>query len=69
MYNVVELLSRLFKKSEEENTLLNDRIEFRINKKEKVLIVKYCELRNVDRSKFLRDIAIKEIDNFINNSK
>lgn len=69
MYNIVELLSRLFKKSEEENILLNARMEFRINNKEKILIKKYCELRNVNSSKFFRDLAIREIDTFINNCK
>ena len=69
MYNIVEILSGLFRKSEEENILLNDRIEFRINRKEKVLIKKYCELRKLDKSKLLRDLAMKEIDQFINNSK
>lgn len=69
MFNILDVLRILFKKVEEENITLDDRIEFRINSKEKVLIVKYCELIGIDRSEFLRGLAIKEIDKFINNTK
>lgn len=69
MFNILDILKNLFKKVEEENITLDDRIEFRINSKEKILIVKYCELIGIDRSEFLRSLAIKEIDKFINNAK
>lgn len=64
--NIIELMGRLFKKTEEENLTLNDRIEFRINDKEKILIKKYCELRAISKSNFFRTLAMDEINNFIN---
>lgn len=69
MYNIIALLIKLFRKVEEEKNILDDRIEFRINSKEKELITKYCELISMDRSVFLRTLAIKEIDKFINNAR
>lgn len=64
MNKIVDLLIGLFG-MEKEEILLYDRIEFRVNKKEKELIKKYCELKHIDISKFFRSLAMKEIDNFI----
>lgn len=41
MNKIVELINSIFGKREEDLTL-NDRLEFRLNTKEKVLIKKYC---------------------------
>lgn len=50
-------------------TILNDRIEFRLNSKEKEIIQKYCDLQRTDVSKFLRRVAMQEIDEFLNYNK
>lgn len=63
MYKIMDIINNLFKKGEE--VILDDRFEFRLNSKEKILIKKYCELKHIDPSKFLRNLAIREIDNFI----
>lgn len=63
MSKIIELINSIFRK--EEQIILDDRIEFRLNKKEKELIKKYCKLRHTDPSKFFRNLAMKEIDNFI----
>lgn len=65
---IKELLKLLLRK-EEEQILLDDRFEFRLNKQEKILIKKYCELKHINASEFFRDLAMKEIDNFIKSSK
>lgn len=59
-----ELINRIF--SREEELILDDRIEFRLNSNEKLLIKKYCKLKNTDLSKFFRNIAMKEINEFLN---
>lgn len=63
MSKIIELINSIFKKQEE--IILDDRIEFRLNKKEKELIKKYCALKHTDTSKFFRNLAMKEIDDFI----
>lgn len=68
MYKIVELLEKLFSKENKENLVLDSRIEFRLNKKEKILIQKYCILKKTNPSELLRDLAIKEIDTFINSN-
>lgn len=60
-----DLIDKIFN-TKEEDPILDARIEFRLNKKEKVLIKKYCELKHTDLSKFLRSAAMREIDRFIN---
>ena len=60
-----DIISRLFNREEEE-IILDDRIEFRLNSNEKLLIKKYCKLKNTDLSKFFRYIAMKEINEFLN---
>lgn len=62
---IKELISKIFGRQEEE-LILDDRIEFRLNSNEKVLIKKYCKLKNTDLSKFFRHIAMKEINEFLN---
>lgn len=62
--NVIDIIKSIFSK-EIDYELLDDRIEFRLNKNEKILIKKYCELKNTDPSKFFRRLAMKEINNFI----
>lgn len=61
---IVELINSIFKTKEEE-ILLDDRFEFRLNKNEKILIKKYCDLQRISASEFFRKVAMKEIDNFI----
>lgn len=62
MNKIMELINSIFNKEE---IILDDRIEFRVNKKEKILIKKYCDLKRVTTSDFFRSLAMKEIDNFI----
>lgn len=62
MNKILELINSIFGKEE---ILLDDRIEFRVNKKEKILIKKYCDLKRMTTSDFFRNLAMKEIDNFI----
>nr|UVN08412.1 MAG: hypothetical protein [Bacteriophage sp.] len=62
---IKELISKIFGRQEEE-LILDDRIEFRLNSNEKLLIKKYCKLKNTDLSKFFRNIAMKEINEFLN---
>ena len=64
MNSILEILGSIFKRQDKE-PVLDDRFEFRLNSKEKILIKKYCDLRNVSASEFFRKLAIKEIDNFI----
>lgn len=63
MIKIIELINSIFKKESE--MILDDRIEFRLNKKEKELIKKYCALKHTDPSKFFRNLAMREIDDFI----
>lgn len=60
---IIELINEIFNK--EEDITLNDRFEFRLNSKEKILIKKYCKLKHISASEFFRSLAMKEIDNFI----
>lgn len=64
MNRVIELIKEIFK-VRDESIKLDVRFEFRINSKEKELINKYCDLKNISASEFLRNIAMKEIDKFI----
>lgn len=64
MSKILELINSIFK-TKDEQIILDDRFEFRLNKKEKILIKKYCDLRHITASEFFRDLAMKEIDNFI----
>ena len=59
---IIELLNSIFNKKE---IILDDRNEFRVNKKEKILIKKYCDLKRTTTSDFFRTLAMKEIDSFI----
>ena len=62
MSKILDLINSIFNKKE---LILDDRIEFRVNKKEKILIKKYCDLKRVTTSDFFRTLAMKEIDTFI----
>ena len=62
MNKILELINSIFNKKE---IILDDRIEFRVNKKEKLLIKKYCDLKRITTSDFFRTLAMKEIDTFI----
>ncbi|MDU5110790.1 MAG: DUF6290 family protein [Clostridium sp.] len=62
MSKILELINSIFNKEE---VILDDRIEFRVNKKEKILIKKYCDLKRMTASDFFRNLAMKEIDDFI----
>ena len=62
MSKIIELINSIFKKAE---VLLDDRFEFRLNSKEKILIKKYCDLKHIFASEFFRNLAMKEIDSFI----
>ena len=50
----------------EGDPILDARIEFRLNNKEKILIKKYCDLKRITISEFIRSTTMKEIDTFIN---
>ena len=63
MSKILDLINSIFNKKEE--LILDDRIEFRVNKKEKLLIKKYCDLKRITTSDFFRTLAMKEIDTFI----
>ena len=64
MNSILEFINSLFKTKEE--TVLDDRFEFRLNKKEKILIKKYCDLKRISASEFFRNLAMREINNFLN---
>ncbi|MDU1315385.1 MAG: DUF6290 family protein [Clostridium septicum] len=66
MYKIMDIINKIFSKNED--LILDDRIEFRLNHKEKILIKRYCELQHINRSEFFRNLAMKEIDQFINNA-
>lgn len=61
---LIDLFEKLFYK-EEEDLILDARMEIRLNSKEKILIEKYCRLRGTDKSKLIRRLLMKEIDTFI----
>ena len=63
--SIIDFINSLFKRENEEEIILDDRLEFRLNKKEKQLIKKYCDLKHITASEFFRDLAMKEIDSFI----
>ena len=65
MSKLIELLNSIFGIKEEENIVLDDRFEFRLNRQEKQLIKKYCKLKHMSASEFFRSLAMNEIDNFI----
>ena len=66
METLKRLIEMVFGKKEiEEGVNLDSRIEFRLNKKEKMLIYKYCQYRNITISKFMREVSVSEIDKFI----
>lgn len=66
MEAIKRLIEIVFGKKEVEDGInLDSRIEFRLNKKEKMLINQYCKYRNISVSKFLRQVSIGEIDKFI----
>lgn len=62
MSKIIELINSLFNKEE---IIMDDRIEIRVNKKEKILIKKYCSLKRITPSEFFRNLAMKEIYEFI----
>ncbi|WP_300381040.1 DUF6290 family protein [Clostridium sp.] len=64
MSSIIDFINSIFRREEEE-LVLDDRLEFRLNKKEKQLIKKYCDLKHISASEFFRDLAMKEIDSFI----
>ena len=43
----------------EDDSILDARIEFRLNNKEKILIKKYCDLKRMTISEFIRSTAMK----------
>lgn len=49
----------------EEKTSLDDRLEIRLNKSEKILIQKYCLLKGTDPSKLIRKLINDDINSFI----
>jgi uncharacterized protein (DUF1778 family) len=63
--SIIDFINSLFRRENEEEIILDNRLEFRLNKKEKQLIKKYCDLKHMSASEFFRDLAMKEIDNFI----
>lgn len=66
METLKRLIEMVFGKKEiEDGVNLDSRIEFRLNKKEKMLIYKYCEYRKITISKFMREVSVGEIDKFI----
>lgn len=64
MNKVIELINSILGIKEKE-IILDDRFEFRLNKREKQLIKKYCDLKHISASEFFRTLAMKEIDSFI----
>ncbi|MGL5086029.1 MAG: DUF6290 family protein, partial [Clostridium sp.] len=63
---LVELLKKIFGEEVEES-VLDARLEVRVNSKEKQLIKKYCQLKQTNCSNLVRSLLMKEIDTFINN--
>ncbi|MGL5330990.1 MAG: DUF6290 family protein [Peptostreptococcaceae bacterium] len=68
MDKLIELLEKIFKKDNPEEIILDSRMEIRLNSKEKILVDKYCKLRNTDKSKLVRKLLMQEIDSFIRNT-
>lgn len=64
MNKLIELTNFIFG-IKEKQIILDDRFEVRLNKEEKQLIKKYCDLKHISASEFFRYLAIKEIDSFI----
>ncbi|MGL4571964.1 MAG: DUF6290 family protein [Clostridium sp.] len=62
-----DLFQKIFYKDEE--VVLNDRLEIRINDKEKILFKKYAKLNGTDLSKLMRKLMMAEIDDFIKVNK
>lgn len=69
MSKIIELINSIFGIKEEENIVLDDRFEFRLNRQEKQLIKKYCNLKHISASEFFRSLALNEIDNFIKSER
>ena len=63
MSSILKLIKFIFKKKED--SILDDKVELRLNSKEKQLIKKYCDLKDISINEFLRTVAMKEIDEFI----
>ena len=63
MGNILNLIKFIFKKKED--SILDDKVELRLNSKEKQLIKKYCDLKDISINEFLRTVAMKETDEFI----
>lgn len=63
MSNILNLIKFIFKKKED--SILDDKVELRLNSKEKQLIKKYCDLKEISINEFLSTVAMKEIDEFI----
>ncbi|WP_291650390.1 DUF6290 family protein [Clostridium sp.] len=63
MSNTLNLIKFIYNKREK--SILDDKIELKLNSKEKQLIKKYCDLKDISINEFFRTVAMKEIDNFI----
>lgn len=63
MGNILNLIKFIFKKKED--SILDDKVELRLNSKEKQLIKNNCDLKDISINEFLRTVAMKEIDEFI----
>ena len=63
MSSILKLIKFIFKKKED--SILDDKVELRLNSKEKQLIKKYCDLKDTSINEFLRTVAMQEIDKFI----
>lgn len=63
MSSILKLIKFIFKKKED--SILDDKVELRLNSKEKQLIKKYCDLKDISINEFLRTVAMQEIDKLI----
>lgn len=61
---MINFFYKLFNKNNSKD-ILNDRLEIKINSREKILFKKYAKLNGTDISKLIRNLMIEEIDNFI----
>ena len=68
MSKIIELINSIFG-VKEEDFVLDDRFEFRLNRQEKQLIKKYCNLKHISASEFFRSLAMNEIDTFIKSER
>lgn len=55
MSSILKLIKFIFKKKED--SILDDKVELRLNSKEKQLIKKYCDLKDISINEFFKNCS------------